>query len=583
MQPVVIIAAVALVVIAAMSSIGSLGQTQWHQAVPASRLPAHLRRAIVVERVTPPAIAMATSASVPAVAMATSAPVPTPAVATVSPAPISPFACVAPLPAEKTLQAMVARYKQPGTGLMFVTFTNKDRLDFGLTWAYRLCRLGLPHFAIGALDQQTLQLGNAAQVPMFAMGAHDLGNADYGWNTPRFKLMGQDKVQLLIDILTLNATAVLMDADAVLVNDPCPFFAARPEADLLVPTDFTALGAMDGGLEQVQTADHVMNIGVVYARTSVLPFALVWRDFLRRNPSRWDQTVFNELIKRGGAVQSARARDPALFAKRLWRTTSDAFAPVVVGVLPIASFCSGHTWSVSKLPERAQLSPLVYHTAFVFAGGPGKRHRMREHRVWYDTPSYYAPAPGEVGFLVLDEREPPAELLRPPQGGDGSGDCSSYRGHCTSVAWHMALVHWQLARVRSAMLLARALSRRLVMPRLICGFDRWWAPHKGIIPNSATVLPIRECPMDHIFNLHAIPEAWMPKEYSFLQNERCARARDRRHRHRHRLPRRAFRLTGAVPSPPRPCTGAGCPPRRSARGGRCPTQTTRRPRRCSPS
>jgi hypothetical protein len=561
-----VVSVAGLVMLSALVSMGSLTKTRW-LAVPAADW--------IVRRPTGQQASMLGYEPVDAGPRAARAPD-----ASAS-SPAGPFASLAPVPVNKTLEAMVTRYKQAGTDLMFVTFANKDRFDFALTWAFQLCRLGLPHLAIGALDAETLCIGGDAGLPMFAMGAHGLGARDYGWNTPSFKLMGQDKVQLLIDVLRLNATAVLMDADAVLVSSPLPFFAAHPDADLLVPTDFTALGAMDGGLEDVRVSDHVINIGVVYARAATLPFALAWREILRADAARWDQTVFNELLKasrararreaarppdagqsepsqaharRARATHArphpsaataahtlsspvlrsplaasasqqgfhsglAEAQEPALFAKRLWRTRSKLFAPITVGVLPIALFCSGHTWSVSKLPERARLAPIVYHTAFVFAGGEGKRHRMREHRVWYDQPSYYAPGAGEVGFLALDEREPPAELLRPPSdGGDGSG-----LGGLT-IGWHFALVNWQLARVRSGLLLARALHRRFVMPRLICGFDRWWASHKGIIPNSATLLPVRECPMDHVFNLYAIPADWMPKEYSFLEHERCARA-----------------------------------------------------------
>jgi hypothetical protein len=296
-QPTIILAAVGLVVFASFSSIGSLQRTQWVQAVPASEwaeraagLAAHLRHAHVVElgRSTAPAGAIAFDGALPTGS--------TPGDAAAIDAP---FACVAPVPEEKTIPAMVRRYKHPQSGLMFMTFTNKDRFDFGITWAYRLCRLGLPHFAIGALDAPTLTKGNGLGLPMFQMGEHDLGATDYGWNTPRFKLMGQDKVQLLIDVLKANATAVLMDADAVLVNDPVPFFDKLPDAEVLVPTDFTALGAMDGGLEDVRVSDHVMNIGIVYAKPSALPFAVAWREYLRTHVGRWDQTVFNEMIKVG--------------------------------------------------------------------------------------------------------------------------------------------------------------------------------------------------------------------------------------------------------------------------------------------
>ena len=54
-----------------------------------------------------------------------------------------------------------------------------------------------------------------------------------------------------------------------------------------------------------------------------------------------------------------------------------------------------------------------------------------------------------------------------------------------SVPQHFALVHHQLAQIRDALALAQSLGRILVLPRLVCGLDRWWAPHAGIIPGSA--------------------------------------------------------------------------------------------------
>ncbi|KAJ1618224.1 hypothetical protein T492DRAFT_892435 [Pavlovales sp. CCMP2436] len=199
-QLAIVLAAVGLVLAAGLSSISSLQQTQWLQAVPASKLSPHLRHAIVVAATR----GSATGGSGAAVIVHATA-----QGAAAKPGQLdrAPFACASPVPAERTLAALVPRYKHQQTGLFFVTFTNKDRLDFGLTWAYQLCRLGLPHYAIGAMDRETLQAGAERGVPMFQMGEHDLGATDFGWNTllgqdePRFKLMGQDKVQLLIDIL----------------------------------------------------------------------------------------------------------------------------------------------------------------------------------------------------------------------------------------------------------------------------------------------------------------------------------------------------------------------------------------------
>ena len=79
--------------------------------------------------------------------------------------------------------------------------------------------------------------------------------------------------------------------------------------------------------------------------------------------------------------------------------------------------------------------------------------------VWADPPEYYDP-PG--GLLVYDA-DVPENLLK----------------NATSVEGHFNLVNHQLLQVRSALALAQKLGRVLVMPKLYCGFDRWWAPHEG--------------------------------------------------------------------------------------------------------
>ena len=56
-------------------------------------------------------------------------------------------------------------------------------------------------------------------------------------------------------------------------------------------------------------------------------------------------------------------------------------------------------------------------------------------------------------------------------------------------------------QVRAALLLARRLQRILILPKLVCGLDRFWAPHNGTIPGSDTMLPIDPCPADHVLDL----------------------------------------------------------------------------------
>jgi hypothetical protein len=68
---------------------------------------------------------------------------------------------------------------------------------------------------------------------------------------------------------------------------------------------------------------------------------------------------------------------------------------------------------------------------------------------------------------------------------------------------HIALMLHQLRSLRAALLLAFALDRALVLPPLVCGLDKYWAPlsPSGVIPGApASALPIVECPLDHLLN-----------------------------------------------------------------------------------
>ena len=53
-----------------------------------------------------------------------------------------------------------------------------------------------------------------------------------------------------------------------------------------------------------------------------------------------------------------------------------------MGILPVATFCSGHTFFVQRMADVLGLQPYVVHATFQFSGTPGKRHRMRESLLW---------------------------------------------------------------------------------------------------------------------------------------------------------------------------------------------------------
>ena len=152
-----------------------------------------------------------------------------------------------------------------------------------------------------------------------------------------------------------------------------------------------------------------------------------------------------------------------------------------------------------------------------YAGSQGKRHRLREAMIWEDEPSYF-----EARMLQF-EPDLPYELVYPRGTPDAAGTVDF--SERMSVEQHFALVHHQLKQIRDAMALAQRLNRVLILPRLVCGLDRWWAPHSGIIPGSSTRLPLLECPADHIIDLERMrtPET-LVREHSITCNPRMPKA-----------------------------------------------------------
>ena len=62
-------------------------------------------------------------------------------------------------------------------------------------------------------------------------------------------------------------------------------------------------------------------------------------------------------------------------------------------ILPISTFCSGHTYFVQRMPQRKGFEPFSVHTTFQYSGAIGKTHRLREAMLWHDQPADSDPRP----------------------------------------------------------------------------------------------------------------------------------------------------------------------------------------------
>lgn len=388
-------------------------------------------------------------------------------------------------------ESVAGRHRQ-----IILTFANKVRLDFAMTWVHHVRQLGLANWLVGATDPQALRRLHAGGVPCFSMRTA-LPTGEWDWGSRSFKALGQHKVELIYQAISWGLELVITDVDALVLRDPFPFVSRWPDAGFLTTTDHLSNATSSaGGLEAHGAAGAAFNIGYMLWRPSGLPLATKWRQRLREDPGgRWDQGEFNTLAR----PRRAPAGAPQLSDPRLFRCSHG----VVGGILPVGSFAGGHSHFVSQFARRDGTRPYSVHTTFQYGGASGKRHRLREAMLWHDGDSYYNP-PG--GMLMYTPSLPP---LRP----------------AATPAAHVALMTLQLRQIRAALVVAHALGRRLILPPLTCALDKYWAPLSpaGVIPGApAWILPIHNCPLDHLLNPAELKPSTEPtlREWSLLLNPR---------------------------------------------------------------
>ena len=427
-----------------------------------------------------------------------------------------PFAALKPLlpdvapPDDKPLltSALAKKYASEDN-LLIATYVNFNRLDFAFTLVKHLIALKNPHYLIGALDEPALRGMQAKGVPTFFMDS-GLTTSDYGWGTANFRKLGLHKVQLVLDLAKTGVNCLTVDADAFLLRDPFPYIRNLPTADVLMSSDHlvASKGYADEGLEDESGFHSAFNIGYIYIKADAVEFVQMWRDQCYARPNDWDQVLFATALRRGGGGAMSPDRLKPLFKTKEGRHLN-------AGVLPVSLFASGHTFFVSRMAHLMRTQPYMVHTTFQYGGAQGKRHRLREAMIWEDDEAYYS----QPDFLHFD-LDVPYELTYVNGGRVGADGTQPFEKRM-SVAQHFALLHHQLTQIRDALALAQALGRVLILPRLVCGLDRWWAPHSGIIPGSAARLPLLECPADHVIDLERMgkPEKTL-REAGMLCNPR---------------------------------------------------------------
>jgi len=419
-----------------------------------------------------------------------------------------------------------------GHNIILATHVNSKQLGFAYTWASHVYRLRLSNYLVGATDHAALRKLVGRSIHAFDMfsGLTVIGGelSPFCRGRCRYRFAQRPKLELILSLLRAGADPVIIDVDALITRDPSPFIVRLlPEAQILVASSnlFSSSSNGDFDLEDPQHAVRSpWNTGYMYLRHDVLASMLYWQSqcytywdgqHASAQHSKCYTDRFKDVLQMGGFRLGAKVPESA----RLKRLFLGYNGTIRIGILPVSTFCSGHTYFVQRMPQSRGLEPYAVQTTFQHGYDTvGKTHRLREAMLWAEEPSYFTPwlssglaeggsaAMGFLSYTAVVQRA----LLKP--------------AGVMDVASHLQLVHLQLTQIRAALLLARQLQRILILPQLVCGLDSFWFPHNGTFPGSDTTLPIEPCPADRVLDLNRIARKHgghvesVLREASFLDN-----------------------------------------------------------------
>ena len=365
-----------------------------------------------------------------------------------------------------TRQLRVAGAASPlGLNVAVLTFVNAVQVDFALNWLLLLRRTSLGGAAlVGATDAEA-EVGLTHSGACFSLRS-SIGSTEARWGSPGFAQMGRTKAELTLTVLAANVSILFVDADVAVLGDPAPFLsqARRLGADILFHTDgfgTSATALNESTLESPSFGwGPELNTGFFFMSPVARQLAEAWAAALAddRAFSNWrnDQQALNELVRRGVRI-----------TKTMSSNLIDAYdGKLQLGLLPCHLFPSGHVFFIQRQNRALGVAPLAVHLTFQNCDQAGKRHRMREARIWQvDPPERFDPPGGLISYSpdLPPQLTPLFNASTLPRRNMVASDAI--------VAAHFELMNHQLLQLRTALTLALVLNRTLVLPRFLCGLE----------------------------------------------------------------------------------------------------------------
>lgn len=247
------------------------------------------------------------------------------------------------------LDANLARKYASDDNMLIVTYINYNRVNFALTWVRHLEAEKQPHHIVAALDSKALIALEERGVASYLLNFSTLSGSDTGWGTKAFRQLGLFKVQMVLELARTGVDTLTVDADAFILRDPLPYFRKFPQADVLTSSDLLSStnGYADTGLEGEDGFSSAFNIGFIFIRAAAVEFVAAWRNAVYAAPDAWDQSLFMQILERDGDI-SSRPREDRL--RPYFKLASGRH--LLVGVLPVSLFASGHTFFVTRMAHQ---------------------------------------------------------------------------------------------------------------------------------------------------------------------------------------------------------------------------------------
>ena len=188
--------------------------------------------------------------------------------------------------------------------------------------------------------------------------------------------MGRKKIELIHLFTEMGLDILVSDVDTAAAAEPDAVCREISQADVLTSSDHLSNTAVGDGLEDPRKARSAANIGIMLLRHTAKDLAKEWVEVLEKDDKIWDQNAFNDLYRAGG---SASVKDED-------NVVTGYHGKLKIGILPVATFASGHTYSCRGC-TRWSAATLTSSTRDVSVLGDGRQAAPPERGARVGRPS----------------------------------------------------------------------------------------------------------------------------------------------------------------------------------------------------